>query len=475
MKPKFGGIFTAITGLSVRAVNQVVIFGVTIVAARFLAPTDFGVFAIASAAVALARTLMYTGAFEYLLKAPAGEEAPTECLLINIGLGVVSSAILLLFVPLSGFLFGTAAVGQILLLLVPSNLMSAFAAWQESQVLRAKRVRQYYAITAVAEVVAGVGAVGLLIGHFGLIALVGQLYLRCIVLLVSYLILQRPYWSESLNRSKLLEVFRWSSSRYGSTFVSFMSSYGADFFLGVLLSPAATGIYRASNRVVTAVADIFSHPTQILSATIFSRYAAQSETPEGIWPRMFGASALLGWSALAGLAAIAERIVPVVLGTQWSGTGLIISLLCAARAFSLIDAVTVPLLVAFNRSSSVFRFQTSVALASLVVMCGLARFGVGATAFGAICIGAVSTTGYCILSIRAFPGSGAQLKRVLAVSVLPALATFLAAKVCLSSIPNGIGAVAATGMAVIAGILGWLVIVVLLRRSAIDSLHALNA
>ncbi len=39
----FAGIVAAITGLSVRAANQVVIFGVTLVAAHFLAPADFGV------------------------------------------------------------------------------------------------------------------------------------------------------------------------------------------------------------------------------------------------------------------------------------------------------------------------------------------------------------------------------------------------------------------------------------------------
>ena len=132
MKSGFAGIMTAITGLSVRAVNQVVIFCVTLVAAHYLVPTEFGVFAIASAAIALIRTLMYTGAFEYLLKAPPGQEAPSECLIINLLLAIVLSALLLAFVPISGVVFGTSAVGRMLLLMAPSNLMAAFAAWQES-------------------------------------------------------------------------------------------------------------------------------------------------------------------------------------------------------------------------------------------------------------------------------------------------------------------------------------------------------
>lgn len=475
MKSGFAGIMTAITGLSVRAVNQVVIFCVTLVAAHYLVPTEFGVFAIASAAIALIRTLMYTGAFEYLLKAPPGQEAPSECLIINLLLAIVLSALLLAFVPISGVVFGTSAVGRMLLLMAPSNLMAAFAAWQESQILRLKRVRAYYAITAIAEIIAGIGAVCLLAEHLGLIALVCQIYLRGATLLIAYLLLQKPVFSRGLDGVKLAEIFKWSTARYGSTFVSFMTSYGADFFLGALLSPAATGIYRASSRVVTAVSDIFSHPTQILGATIFSRYAAQRETPKEIWPRMFGASAFLGWSALAGLAAVAERIVPVVLGARWAGTGLIISLMCVARAVSLIDAVTIPLLVAFDKSRSIFKIQLFTAAGSVLLLASVARFGVEAAALSAILISVLTTAGYCVLSMRAFPGSGPHLRGVIPISILPALITFLAARVCLMAIPVNLGAAPATAIAVGAGLLGWLVVVVVLRRSAIDALHALNA
>src|SRR5580698_1755272 len=216
MKSGLAGIFTALTGLSVRAINQVVIMGVTLVAAHFLAPSDFGVFAIASASITLIRTLMYTGAFEYLLKAKQGQEAPTECLIINISLSIVLTAGLMVLVPVSALVFGTRAVGEMIILLAPTNIMSAFSAWQESQLLRAKRVRLYYAVTAIAEIVAGIGAVTLLAKHAGLGALVGQLYLRSLVMLFAYLLLQKLSWSGHIDRQRLVEIAKWSSSRYGS-------------------------------------------------------------------------------------------------------------------------------------------------------------------------------------------------------------------------------------------------------------------
>jgi O-antigen/teichoic acid export membrane protein len=470
----FAGIVAAITGLSVRAANQVVIFGVTLVAAHFLTPADFGIFAIASAAIALIRTLMYTGAFEYLLKAQPGEEYPTECLLINIALAFGLSAILLALAPAAKFAFGTPEVGRMLIFMAPSNLMSAFAAWQESQILRAKRIQAYYVITAVSEAVAGLGAVGLLIGHFGLMALVGQIYLRVAVLFLSYLVLQKPYWSRSIERHKLVDIFKWSSSRYGSTFVNFMASYGADFFLGAVLSPAATGIYRASNRVATAVADIFSHPTQILGAAIFSRFASHRQSPKDIWPRIAGASAFLGWSALAGLAAIADRAVPIILGAQWKGSGLIIAILCGARALSLLDAVTVPLLVAFDKSRSVFNIQLVTALCSVPLLWLAARFGVAATAGGAVMMSLFGSLCYTRVCLRTFPGSADRLWQVVPIALLPPVVTYFGAWAFLFAGPKMTDRHAVL-LAVIAGITAWLLATAVLRRSAMDALHALNA
>ena len=475
MKSGLAGIFTALTGLSVRAINQVVIMGVTLVAAHFLAPSDFGVFAIASASITLIRTLMYTGAFEYLLKAKQGQEAPTECLIINISLSIVLTAALLVLVPISARVFGTRAVGDMIIVMAPTNIMSAFTAWQESQLLRAKRLRTYYAVTAIAEIVAGIGAVVLLAKHAGLTALVGQLYLRCLVMLVAYTLLQKLSWSGRIDRQKIAEIAKWSSSRYGSTIVSFMSSYGADFFLGAFLSPAATGIYRASSRVVTAAADIFSHPTQILSATIFSRHAAEGKAPDAIWAQISGASAFLGWSALAGLAAISDRIVPIMLGPRWTGTGIVIALLCIARAFSLIDAATVPLLVAFDRSSIVFKIQAWTAIGSVALLWVVSRFGVAAAASSAIAISAITTGGYCLIAARLFPGSLKELRPAAAIGILPAFTLFLAAKACLAIVPRTLGTIPTTTLAVAAGLLAWLLSAFLFRRAATTALHAFNA
>jgi len=416
------GVLTAMTGIAARGGNQVILLVVTLVAARFLSPTDFGIFAIASVGVTLIRTLLYSGAFEYLLKSDEPDAAATECLIVNLALSVTITALLLAFVPLSEPVFGAAAIGAVIVQMAPSNLLAAATAWQESQVLRAGRIRGYYVVTTVGEVVAAVVALVMLATQMGLAALVAQLYVRLAVLLAGYLVLQRSRFSDRITFARTLQVARWSASRYGAVLVSFVSQYGADVLLGAFLSPAASGLYRASSRIVAAVADMFAQPTRILAVTLFSARAAQGSPVGDLWPGILSSSAFLGWAAMAGLAMTASDLVPLLLGEQWSAAPPIVAVLCLARALNLLDAVTAPLLVSQNRQLAVLAVQTT---ASVVLVVGLFVFvhsGPASAAWVTAAAAGVLTLGLLILTARTAPATAAALRTAALLSLTAPLA-----------------------------------------------------
>jgi O-antigen/teichoic acid export membrane protein len=141
----------------------------------------------------------------------------------------------------------------------------------------------------------------------------------------------------------------------------------------------------------------------------------------------------------------------------------------------LIDAATVPLLVAFDRSGTVFKIQAWTAIGSIGLLWVVSRFGVAAAAGSAIAISAITTTGYCLVATRLFPDSLNELRSTAAISILPAVTLFLAAKICLAFVPRTLGTVPTVTLAVAAGLLAWLFVVFLFRRAATTALHAFNA
>lgn len=472
---RFSGALAAVTGVFGRAANQVIALIVTLLAARWLTPVTFGEYSIAAALITLSRAMLYAGAFEYLLKAPRGEEATTECLVVNLGLAAGLGGLLALLSLFTGPIFHSAEVGVLLVTMAPSSLLSAGANWQELQLLRAGRIKTYYGVTTFAEVMAAAVTVTMILLGFGLGALIAQIYSRLFVLMVTYRVLQKPIWSKTFSFERTLHIGRWSTHRYGATVVAFLSNYSADILLGAFLSPAATGLYRASHRIVTGVSDLVSNPTRLTAVTIFSRRSAEGLESGALWSRIAAASAFLGWTALAGLAAVSAQVVPLVLGHRWSAAGPVVAILCLQRAFTLIDGVTGPLLVAYNHVRALLGIQMIMALVSVVLLAMMARYGVAAAAVSTVLTAGASMLICAGVAHWNFTGLLAGLPRVLPVALGPPLATSIAAFAfarCLS--PSGHGILADVVLEIAAGAGGFAIAVFVLRSRVIDILHSLN-
>jgi O-antigen/teichoic acid export membrane protein len=468
-------ILTAAVAMMSRASTQIVVVVVTLTATRFLTPAAFGMFSLASIGIVLIRSILWNGAFEFLLKAPDPRTASTECLVANF---IVAGALSLPLYGLSFFadhMFNSAGIGHLILLLLPSNLLAALGAWQESLVLRTGRLRAYYAITVVSEVVSAIVAIVLLLKGFGVLGLVAQTYFRNVMVLVAYLAMRCTAWSHAFSLTRLGEVLRWSISRYLSILVDFGMSYGADLFLGIFLSPAASGLYRASNRIVTAVGDIFAHPANLIARSVFSQRAAEKRDSDDVWPLVFSAAAVVGWSALGGLVVTAGMIVPLALGPMWAAAAPLAAVIALSRCGMLIQAVTSALLVAYDRQNRLFFIQCVSTAASLVALGIVARFGVMPATIGVAAVSIATSLWMAQVAVAAFPASRRLLVLEMPLVLIPMAATMagaLAVRTALRAAALPVNYVLVAS--VLGGVACWVLSLLPLRRRfarAIASLH----
>lgn len=402
---------TAVIAMAARVSGQFAMVAVTLVATRHLGPADFGVFAIAGALVMLARTMLYTGPFEYLLKAPQGHEVQataTACLAATLAVACGWTALLAALGLAAPLVFRGPGVAAVVLALAPSVLLAALAAHAEAAMLRSGAVRRYYAITVVAEVGAGLAAILLLVAGWGLWALVAQIYVRLALLILALgglgprLAFARPPQGE------IATVLRWSASRFGSVFVGFLANYSGDLVLGVVFSPAASGLYRASNRMVTALADMFVQPAGMLALTTLAAQRARGSGEgdalpglgPGAWLRLTGLFAVLGWPALAVLALFANRLVPLGLGPAWAAAGPVVAVFCAARMAALVTAVASAALVVADRQGRVLAVQTAAALGTAALTLLAAPFGAMGAALAATLVAIIAAAVLALAALR---------------------------------------------------------------------------
>jgi O-antigen/teichoic acid export membrane protein len=464
---RLGMALTAVSGFLARASTQLVTVVITLVATRFLDPTEFGVFALASIAITLIRTMLYTGAFEYILKAKSTATCATECLLVNLLLSIGLSLLLCSVVLGARAIWGASAVTGVILALAPSNLISALGAWKEALLIRSGKLKRYYALNAIVELLAMGVAIALLFAGFKVYALVGQIYARNTMLLLCYLVAVPAEWSERTSLGALREVLAWTSSRYASVLLNFGANYGADVFLGVFLSPAATGLYRASSRLVTAASDLFSQPARLIAMAVFSARAAASRPSNVIWPHMFAVIVAVGWSALAGLATISHPLVPLALGEQWRAAASLVPILCLARAFAFLDSVTGTLLVAYDHQRVVFYQQAISSILLLVVIAVAAPFGVDAAAIAVAAGACISSLILAALAFQRTPGSWNGFVEILPMVGATVTATGAGAWLAQSWAVHADrprGWIVAAGVS--GGIIAWLIALALFRRRA---------
>jgi O-antigen/teichoic acid export membrane protein len=466
------GLVSGSIAFASRATSQLCMLAVTIVATRTLSIGDFGAFALASAAMVLSRNLFYVGPYEYLLKTADSSGLRANCLAANLILASASMLLVLVFAACSARLFDTGLVGSLLAFLTPSIVGAAGTAWFEAMLLREQRMRSYY-VTAMAGELAGSGlAIALLVAGLGPYGLIAQVYGRIAVVLAIYLVIGRfrhvgrPDWTHTK------EVLAWSRLRYTSTFLNFGANYGADFILGIVLSPAASGLYRASSRIVMGVADLFAQPLlKIAQTNVSARFAAGAGTG-GAWLTMFAGVALFAWGALAFLAAFSGDIIAVVLGEKWRAAAPIVSVLCLVRAVALLDSATIPVLVCANRKRFILSAQTAAALSTLAASVVLAPFGPKAVAIGVgIVLVSVSLV-YVRIASRISSMSFTQLGEALTPALLPAaLATGCGMAVNAAISAPSVPLLAITGTAALVGFATGLFVV---RGQALGSLAALS-
>ena len=474
-KRSFASAFSALIGVLSRASNQIAALGVVVVAARFLGPSDFGVFAIASAFVTFVRATLYSGAYEYLLKTTDPADA-AECLVVNAGLAIALTLCLLLLSTIAGGVFGSPAVGWLLAVMAPSNLISAFVAWQEAQVLRRNQIRAYYGMTTSVEIVSAIVAIALLLLGAGLGALAAQIYTRATLSAVGYVFVLRTGISLSIRPDVVRKIAKWSFSRYGSVSVTYVYQYAADILLGAFLAPAAAGLYRAASRIVTAVSDLFAQPAGLFGTTLFSARAASGRLSGDLWPQLLTASAFIGWSVLAGLGAASKAFVLVFLGPQWAAAAAIMPIFCIARAAQILVSVTIPLLVAYDRNTPILIVQSAASVLLIAALCVTAPFGVEAAALTVTVLSLMTTTAYMGLAVQLHPGAQRSLLQNLPLVLLPVAGTAAASALAQKLLSGwGMAGISVVLLTTIAGALVWGGFLLLFRSRIAQVFAVLNA
>jgi lipopolysaccharide exporter len=377
----------------------------TLILVRLLSPHDFGLVAMATSFIFMAELLTGFGFDVALIQNQAAEEhhyhtAWTCNVLLGLGIFLVMVAGA---APIAVF-YGEPAVFWVVCVLALGPLIGGSENIGVVAFRKDLRFHSEFAFQISRKLAGFLVTVPLafwLRSYWALVA--GILVSKAAGTVISYFAHPfRPRFSIS-GASSLFSFSKWLLL---SNMLGFLKERSTDFFIGRSQGAATLGIYNVAYELANLPTSELGAPINRALLPGFSRIAQDPAQLRSAYVNAIGVLALFALPAAAGIFAIAEFLVPVVLGPKWSDAVPLIQILGMFGAVQLFHSSMCSVLIATGRPSAVaFGNVVFVSILAALLVALVGRFGATGAALAVVGAAVLSTPAY-LIGIRMHTGIG---------------------------------------------------------------------
>lgn len=299
-------------------VRRVLAFLTSIILARLLSPSDFGLIAMASLALGFIELFKDLGtASAVIQRKQISEELLSSVFWINAGFGLIVSSGLYLLSPYVADFYHEPQVTPLIEVLSLSFFVSALSIVQSSLLTRAmafEKLAKYELVTAVFSSCVAIGAAWC---GFGVMSLVYQPLLNSILLLILL-------WSNSSWRPKWIfqwveisQIANYSLNLTGFNIINYFARNADNLLIGRYLGAVDLGYYDLAYRMMI-------YPLQGISAVVakvmfplYSQMQDDNERFRSAYLKSVGAIALFSFPLMLGLFSVSQHFVLALFGEKW--------------------------------------------------------------------------------------------------------------------------------------------------------------
>ena len=321
----------------------------TVILARLLAPSDFGLVAMAMVFVSAADLLGAFGLDWALIRQPDLQRRHLDTAwTIRVILGLASfGALALIALPAADF-YAEPKIAPMVLVLGLSLLVAAFENPGVVMFRREMNFRKEFQLRTAAKVFGAVVAVGVAVAFRSYWALLlGTLGGRLISTLMSYAVHPHRPMPSLAARKELMSFSIWL---WISNVLTFLRTRIVEMLLGRMAGARGLGLFTVASELAQLASSELAAP---IHRVLYSAYAANGSQPAAVGSAyLTAASAILTITlpviAITYLAA--PHIILLMLGPQWSDAVPLLQRLAIAGALGIFSVGTVHVFWAINKA-----------------------------------------------------------------------------------------------------------------------------
>jgi O-antigen/teichoic acid export membrane protein len=336
---------------------QVVRLGSSVVLARLLAPEAFGVMAMVLVVTTFLEVSKDLGTGAALVQRPRIDRSlPSSLFALNLGLGVVLMLGVIAVAPVVAAVYDDPQVVPVLRVTSLAVLVSSTAVVHQALLRRELRFARLAAVHVSNAVVTAAASIGLALLGLGVWALAWGLVAGTLAGAVAAWVLSGwrptalPRWAD------VRSIADFSLNLSGAQLATFLLFNLDKVIVGRFLGAATLGIYSIAQRVLMQPV---STATQALHDVLFAAMSRIQEDRAALadaYVRTGAGVALVVFPAVGGVAAVADVLVPTVLGERWVDAVPVLIALAPGIAVQSLITTTVTLYLVRGRTDLMLRW-----------------------------------------------------------------------------------------------------------------------
>lgn len=365
--------------------SQGIQFVFSILIARLLLPSDYGVVAMLNIFLAVSNTFIDSGFGTALIrKIDRTETDFCTVFYFNIVVSAFFYAVLWFASPYIASFYGVPLLEDITKVVALTLVFSSFSGIQNAQLSIAIDFKTRAKISVIVTVLTG--AVGLWMAYngYGVWALVVQSVFSS--LLRSALLWFYVRWMPKLIFSwkSFREMFSFGSKLLASALLDTTYNNIYPLVIGKFFSPATLGVYARAEGLAQYPS---SNITSVLQGVTFPVLSSIQNEPERLanaYKRFLRLSAFVVFPLMVGLAAVADPLIRLMLTDKWEGAIYLLQIVCFSMMWYPIHAINLSILQVKGRSDFFLKLEIIKKIQGVIILCVTVPLGIVAMCYGRI-------------------------------------------------------------------------------------------
>lgn len=373
------GSFVTLGAQSIRIITQ---FASIIVLARLLTPTDYGYVAMVLAIIGIAELIRDFGLSAAAVQAKSLTVGQQNNLFwLNSAIGLGATVVVALSSPLIAAIYGVPELTLITICLSPVFLLNGLATQFRAHINRGMRFVRLSATDVVPQVVAFIVAIVIaLVTHSYWALIAQQLTVAAVGLLVAIF---ASGWAPGLpsRAASVRYHVRFGSSLFLTNLLTYATNNSQTLMIGVAEGPAQAGVFSRAYQLMALPLTQLVAPMTRVALPVLSQLRDEPDR----YAETVRRAQLLGLYLTAPLFLIcfvlADPLIEVTLGDQWTAAVPIFALLALGGAFRAMAQLSHWLFLSSGATAKQLRFNSwALPIVLLAMLAGLPWGGVGVAA-----------------------------------------------------------------------------------------------